>query len=144
VSPCGSSVWYSQHPVNNLVNMHSLLPHYLPCSLSYIHVSCQVSVHIAKLVTESISMSAFVLPSHPAMSASVQPVFFRTSTCQPVIGPCHVWTSMCHVHTRPHVISVLVQLIPKIPKPSDTCHLVLPHFLVDITCRTADVNNTAC
>jgi hypothetical protein len=61
------------------------------------------------------------------MSASVQPPVVCTATCHPVIGPCHVWTATCHVCTVPCVISVLVQLSPKMPKLSDTCHLlVLP------------------
>jgi hypothetical protein len=120
---------YSQHPVN----AHSTCTQ-LPATVT----TCHTTSHPYCVTSQSTSIqpshpatSTFVHPSHPATSASVQPPIIHTSMFHPVIGPHHVWTSRCHVRTLPRVNFVLVQLSLKMPKLSDTCHLlVLPHVLL--------------
>jgi hypothetical protein len=120
---CTVQSTYIQQPIQHAQSTATSLP--------YNHVSCHVSIHTAKSHSYPTTTSASVQPSHPATSASIQPPIICIAMCQPIIGPRHIRAATCHVRTMPRVISVLVQLRQKMPKPSDTCHLlVIPCFLL--------------
>jgi hypothetical protein len=112
--PCDWPIWYNQHTVINLVNMHNQLPCHLPHQY-HTTMSCHISIRIAMSHSLSATMLASILPSHPSTSTSVQPHVVRTAMCHLVIGPRQIQPSMCYVHTVPRVIFVLVQLSPKMP-----------------------------
>jgi hypothetical protein len=120
--------------------MHSQLPCHLRIALSPIQsIATLTSVHpnhpttLAFMHPSHLATSTSIHPSHPATSASIQPPIFHTTMFQPVIGPHHVQTAACHIHTLPHANFILVQLKPKMPNSSDTFHLlVIPHHDDDV------------
>jgi hypothetical protein len=121
--------------------MHSQLPrhhrtttshprHRLYCQVIF-PVRCHVSIRTASSVT--------IPRQHPNnhMSSVLPHV---------ILSLGHVTCGLPRViHTVPHDNSVLVQIIPKLPKLSDTCHLLmLPCVLTDVIMTSPDVSSMAC
>jgi hypothetical protein len=91
----------SYHTVTITINIQSVChvitvqPSQLPRQLPYNPFICHITYHTSMCHATSSSVHPCHLPRQHSNNLAV----VRTTTCQPAIGPHHVWTTMCHSYS---------------------------------------------